>query len=69
MSHNLILVTWNESAKAFESFTQLKDSPINKIHEVSILQRQKDGKFKIEDQINPDQDNGIWSKGMAFKRC
>lgn len=64
MAHNLVLVTWNNSAKAFEGFTQLKDSPINNIHEASILQRQKDGRFKIEDQINPDQDNGIWSGSL-----
>lgn len=64
MSHNLVLVTWDESSKAFESFNQLKNSSVHKIHEISLLKRQQDGRFKIEDQINPDQDNGIWSGSL-----
>ena len=64
MSHNLVLVTWDESSKAFESFNQLKNSSVHKIHEISLLKRQNDGRFKIEDQINPDQDNGIWSGSL-----
>ena len=64
MSHNLVLVTWDESSKAFESFNQLKNSSVHKIHEISLLRRQQDGRFKIEDQINPDQDNGIWSGSL-----
>jgi len=64
MSHNVVLVTWDESAKAFEGFTQLKKININKIHELSLIHRQFDGRFKIEDQVNPDQDNGLWSGSL-----
>lgn len=67
MSHHILLATWDESskAKALDSFTQLKNQYIKNIHEVTIVERQADGSFKILNQVNPDQDNGIWSGSLV----
>lgn len=63
MAHHILLATWNElsKAKALDSFTQLKAKYIQNIHEITIVTRQQDGSFKIINQDNPDQDNGIWN--------
>lgn len=67
MSHNVLLATWNESAKAkaLDNFTQLKNQYIKNIHEITIIERQPGGGFKIINQTNPDQDNGIWSGSLV----
>lgn len=52
MSHNLLLATWNDSAKAFESFTKLKNSDVSNIKQSIIIERQTDGSIKVPDQIN-----------------
>ncbi|WP_249883075.1 DUF1269 domain-containing protein, partial [Acinetobacter sp. 272263] len=64
MAHNIILVTWNESAQAFENFSKFKDSRIKDINEVTLLKRQENGSFKIEEQIDPKQNNGILSGSL-----
>lgn len=53
MSHHLLLATWADSAKAFESFTKLKNTTFSHdINSAIIIERQADGHFKIQDQFN-----------------
>lgn len=61
MSHNIVLLTWEDSAKAFEGYSKLEHSSLKKIHTITLLKRQENGQFKIQQQTNPDQDNGLWS--------
>lgn len=49
MKHNILLATWNDSAKAYESFTQLKKADIGNINQAMIVERTVDGSFKIQD--------------------
>lgn len=63
MSHNIVLLTWEDSAKAFEAYSKLEHASLSKINAITLLKRQKTGQFKIEQQINPDQNSGLWSGG------
>ncbi|WP_407308234.1 hypothetical protein [Acinetobacter sp.] len=65
MAHNIVLITWPESSHAFENFSKLKNSPIQNINEITLLKRQENGQFKIEEQMNPDQDTGILSGSLV----
>lgn len=65
MTHHILLATWNESSKAYESFSQLKNSGLANIHQASIVERQQDGKFKIHDQNGDAPDTNTWG-GSIF---
>ena len=49
MSHNVLLATWTDSAKAYESFSKLEESTFSGINRYLVIERQSDGKIKIND--------------------
>lgn len=52
MAHHILLATWNDSAKTYEIFTQLKNADIGNIHQAMIVERTADGSIKIQDETN-----------------
>ena len=64
MAHNIVLLTWNETSKAFENFQKFKTVHLQNLHAVTLLKRQELGQLKVEEQINPHQDNGIWGGSL-----
>lgn len=65
MSHNLILATWTDSSKAFEAFSELKNSELSNIHQALVIQRQSNANFEIKEQLNNDYGSNTLGGGLA----
>ena len=49
MSHNILLVTWITSSKAYEAYSQVKNQITGNINQLAVIERQDDGKISIND--------------------
>lgn len=49
MTRNIIVITWPESAKAYEAMTQLRNTEGDRIYQAAVVQRAADGRVTIED--------------------
>ncbi|SPL72508.1 DUF1269 domain-containing protein [Acinetobacter stercoris] len=64
MTHHILLATWSESSKAYESFTQLKNADIGSINQTTIIERLADGSVKVQDQDGKALDANTWTGGL-----
>lgn len=49
MSHNIVLVTWNEADTAYRVNDQLRRSGIESVKQVAIIAKNDNGKIKLKD--------------------
>lgn len=61
MSRNIILVTWPDSAKAYQEYSELKRANISGIQQAVIIERKEDGKLAI----NEGDSNTIGIKSLG----
>lgn len=63
--HNIILVTWSESSKAFQVFSDLRKSGLANINLAAIVERNKSGALDIKEQLNNDYGSNALTGGMV----
>lgn len=49
MSHNVIIISWPEEAKAYQALSELRSSSSNGINQAAVVQRSEDGKIVVRD--------------------
>lgn len=64
MAHHILLVTWSDPSKAYESFTQLKNLQNININQAVIVQRSNDGSIQIKDNQGKDVDSNTLFGGL-----
>lgn len=64
MSRHILLVNWADSAKAYEAFSQLKNSAALNVLQATIIERQLDGKFVVKDEINATDGSNTLTGGL-----
>ncbi|QIO05584.1 DUF1269 domain-containing protein [Acinetobacter shaoyimingii] len=64
MAHHILLVTWRESSKAYESFIQLKNQQNININQVIVVKRADDGSIQIQDNQGNDVDSNTLFGGL-----
>ena len=49
MSRNIIVITWPDSAKAYEAMTKLRNTEGDRVYQAAVVKRAEDGRITIED--------------------
>ena len=52
MAHNILLANWNDSSKAYEAFSKLKNENTLDVLQAVIIERKDDGKIEVKDGID-----------------
>lgn len=49
MTRNIIVITWPDSAKAYEAMTKLRNTEGERIYQAAVVQRNEDGRVVLQD--------------------
>lgn len=64
MTHTVLLATWQDSAKAYEAFSEIRNSLFDGINNVVVLERQSDGQIQLKDLQNNSIADGALGGGL-----
>lgn len=49
MTRNIIVITWPDSAKAYEAMTKLRNTEGDRVYQAAVVQRNEDGRVVVQD--------------------
>lgn len=49
MTRNIVVITWPDSAKAYEAMTKLRNTDGDRVYQAAVVHRQEDGRVVLED--------------------
>ncbi|MPW45833.1 DUF1269 domain-containing protein [Acinetobacter guerrae] len=65
MSHNILLLTWDNSSKAYEAYSQVKNQITDNVYQLAVIERQTDGQLKVNDGYSYTAGNNTIGGGLV----